>query len=892
MAAPPNFPAGGAAHLAALAPAPQAVAAQVTVTRVAGFGTDARAILAASRVVKAVEHIFPFDTTSTGDKVLPGWAWHQLALPGCRVNGSAQAQARFAAASPITSVLSDAAIGAALTCLDKYGAFAEVLKPAELMSALKTAVQRAVEAGDVAGLQLDVSSLDDTEAFTQAPVAAQAAVAARAAVPARAAVRGGRGRRAQPARVAAPAVAAVAAVAAQPGWTGPSGMQFLIHTSWTSFEEEGATLPFQRLSSLLRFLGGGTRNSERQAVASDARLAAERLRGSLVKQMVAETPSDSLLARGLPALLTSFAQFPPAFTLVSMERASILAELIDLCRYFTSGADGRAEIERRRLDVALATSPTLSKIMALFSSSSERLRVYDRLAPALLGASKARALPSTVLPALEPKVLKLEHVVQVALDQEKDGDALVEALVADEEREVGSGTTTSDAQDGFLAERGTVSTIARKNAFRDKSYLDLEALISEFDLALAENQVEALAETFASGVTIAIRMIVTQSMELRSASPLLAKLATCLPELLTCISRAQAFDVIEGKVPDEAIEWRWTLEALKLFCKGRFAEIEWLNGKSGALGLKQVKTGNETNAVPDTEKYVVEAALEEMRVFGHQTCVGFGYSAKPTSGFTFESFCDFQTRFVKFARSLGDTECQEMLSFASTQFHAALVYAGELFTSTILAPEPKDAALDYFLPAGCAYELNLNARREVVKPIAAIRRALPGFMPVAKATTLPGATAPSGGPSIQKPKEKEKGAKGQGKDKGGADKRKLDGPGGKSFYAVWLSNSLLMLGGGRVFDIDAIAKEYKLDKDKLCWPTLLTTLADPMEICSNSDKAEHASMTAAAHVHPTNWDLDKVNKKHGRPPTAAEKKKATFVGNRKGTFTGGKKKKK
>ena len=162
-------------------------------------------------------------------------------------------------------------------------------------------------------------------------------------------------------------------------------------------------------------------------------MAAEQLGGALRKLVAADAPSDALLARRLPHLLDMFTQFPAHFLSGSMSRETVLEELSDLCLYLSASPDMKAQIERRHLQHALVSAPSLAPVLCLFDQPSARVGAFDRLAKCFLSSGLARGLPSQILPVLDRCMAARKPVIDAALALHSDGDAIIQALVAEAE---------------------------------------------------------------------------------------------------------------------------------------------------------------------------------------------------------------------------------------------------------------------------------------------------------------------------------------------------------------------------------------------------------------------------------------------------------------------------
>jgi hypothetical protein len=151
------------------------------------------------------------------------------------------------------------------------------------------------------------------------------------------------------------------------------------------------------------------------------------------------------------------------------------------------------------------------------------------------------------------------------------------------------------------------------------------------------------------------------------------------------------------------------------------------------------------------------------------------------------------------------------------------------------------------------------------KPILDVRRAFNGFFS-ASSIVVPGTTPPTSasaaGPSVSvagrlgvvnKPNAT---SAGKGKGKAGDNKRSIsasttsDSPGAKAKLATYLDGGKLLFLAGWVFDVEAIAKNYKVKRTDYRWPVLLSSKPGALALSLCPDPAKHGDLKDAAHRCP------------------------------------------
>tara|TARA_B110000027_G_C16026280_1_gene258722 strand:+ start:71 stop:511 length:441 start_codon:yes stop_codon:yes gene_type:complete len=109
------------------------------------------------------------------------------------------------------------------------------------------------------------------------------------------------------------------------------------------------------------------------------------------------------------------------------------------------------------------------------------------------------------------------------------------------------------------------------------------------------------------------------------------------------------------------------------------------------------------------------------------------------------------------------------------------------------------------------------------------------------------------------------------------DKSKPKPPGALKGVADWTDDTHLRLGA-RIYDVDGIAKRYKLAIEDVCWPVQLSSKpgADALALCPNWGKPGHTSQKSEAHVRCKNWNAVTIEKEH-----SVKAAKADYKANRK-----------
>ena len=778
-----------------------------------------------------------------------GWGLHAALLPICTLDATSAALDGMGA---LTHELTSAALSRVVAALAPAGAFSGVSHDVEALKASVIAARERMD--DTNALVLSAADFREAEAFDE---------------PARGAVSAARGGRRGHGSSGA---AAPATAQPQPG---PPELVFLHRASLASFgalADTGGLL--QPLGYLYELLGPRSTRAIRSDPLSGLRTSAELLRASLTQHTRVTAPTDALLAGRVAPFLAQIA-LPTVLRSGSSDRRAVQSDFIDACAYWHGTAAEAARVAERRIVHAGRTHATLGRLLAAASSSHERVEQAARLAAALCPAALASAPLPTRLAALEAKLSGRSLLIDQAVGQRRSLPEIVQ-LIVDESEATGEGVTVASAAgaaDPVVAGTGSLRGAALERALHEGAFVQLADEAEQIDLTTGEGQLELLERAFGSGSIIVTRYLTTLAASLRTKHALFGQLELAASERRAYFSRCQVMDAESGEVPDLMREWEWSESAMSHLFAGNFHLIDWANEPSGFLGPHNLGSSVPLSAVPNGQLYTVQSVLEGIRGFGHRTFVALGYSADPSSrGYSFEALCDSQISFVKHAWEFGDAERGALLTFADEQFRAALEKAGELYRRQVMSAEPRDAALDAFLPVGCAYERNLHAKRANAAPIVSVRRAFPHLVPSAKPRFLPGVTPASGHGGGRGDSERSKG-KSQGASSSGASN--AERPGAKAHLAQQLPDNTLLLGG-RVYDLPAIAQSINVGVADRCWPVVLSSKPGEaaLALCPCPQSDGHRSMNGKMHARPEGWSITDVTSRFSKPATAAQLKRA------------------
>ena len=675
-------------------------------------------------------------------------------------------------------------------------------------------------------------------------------------------------------------------------------LAFLTHTSLGALlraDDDASDEAFQphALARALSIFGSKDNAVEREDESSVVSVSAQRVQGILSQMLHVPDPSAPTLASKFVTCMGSL-KLPPPFFLHAFSPATLLHEFERAFDYNHGTASEASAIERACILRVGRIHSALIPIVKRFANASPAAVQLERLAAELLPANIASANLLVRLASLDEILIRPAWSAAVThhtnAKPDISGEDLVTALVNSQAELSGSAagvfgsgsglgsSSSSDPSDLLLGNAPSYGSV-REQSIGDALRAE-EAMAALFPTEPLTG-VKRVNSLMRSGSVLLTRAMFLQESWLLNKTPALGFCSLESPNLCPHMAAVLTEDENE-EIPDRLQSYVYPKSQLDIDRTPAWSKCRLLEGQ---MEIQRLLRGVSYRPVVEKERYILESALRMQSEYGGRRCYALGLSLSPQSGLSFPDCVDKQIMAVNFAHTLPATECQEWLSFLSSNFATNCLDAGGQHYHAKLRsarPDHPDSQLDEFLPYDNLFVRNIDARLKRAEPLADLRAAFPTLLSSAP-ISLPGSSAshhqPTGdhaGKDKGKATGKDQSGKSKGKGKEGKDAKA--GPGDKSGWGYFIDTDHLWLCG-MVFDVKKIAAHYKVTKPAdLCWPVLLTKKAgnDALQLCP--EHKTHGGLNSKSHKRPANFDLSHIYKNYTRKPSDAENAHAGWVG--------------
>ena len=777
---------------------------------------------------------------------------------GGRIAPTIAARSAWLNANPLTSRITLDAIGQQAYALNSLGALTTNHTDSELYR--KGLVELLSTQPDLSSLELDEDAIEEPSPFDD-PGGLVAVVAGRGA---------GGGRRA--------VAGAVAPAAAAPPNPGPPELKWLTLARTTDLVDGGATLPLERLLRLWTLLPGRCEDAERRDTRSLLRATAEELHSGVCSTSSIDKPSDARLGRSLRPFCETALIFPlPRFRLDALNLDTVAVELSDAIAYAQGSASDGARALARRLMFGKREYGDMCTLLCELASPEERVVQLERLSTLACPGRHAQALHLR-LTEINLYVRERAALVTTGRNAGKTGEALFDLLVADAQT-TGTDHVTLVGQHGASESGGGGSRRLSAHALQmalqgDDAFLQAADQIAAQDTSSAAGRRKVLELATGAGCVI-FQQTMDRSEGLKQRAPALDALVSCLAESSNYFGQRQASDS-SGAVDPLAQEWQMHQSQVKLLCHGKISQMQLINPPHGVIGLLNLTASEPYEPVPEAQLYITDSVLEVLGPFMHNTLVAWAGAgvARSTSGYTFLTLCEAQREYVRWIHKQGDQVQAELLPHADKNFRQALERIDLELRVVLDSAEPHKAVFGHLLCFGESFDQAIAAKKEGLKPLITIHRALPGLIAKSAPRSLPG---------VELGKRAHAGGDGQRDERGkGRKEQELKGaakPGSKAKVGTWLDDDTLKLGGDK-FNVTAYAAKLGLSGEQtaqLCWPVLCSRQGKnaALVFCPHANEPGHKGADDKAHRRPKGFDLTSFLRdfgEEGKSPPAKGKK--------------------
>ena len=767
--------------------------------------------------------------------------------------------------------------------MDALGVYDKVYRTTEVfIEAAELAVQRAPVPSP---FEMSAGSLVETTTFLNGGAPAVAAVLGQPAVPAiRAvpAVRAGRGRaavRAVRAQAAQPAIAAVAGRLAVP----PSGPDEL---RWFHLVRVGHRLDRAHSLPLLRLWQLGLVLTDRLSVAArnDATSRTRDVLGILEQHLRADlgaAAEPGSIARHFQRSADRLFTLPDELRSFSFRTDVAELEFLDDLKY---GGDQATKdgVVAGRLEFIGAAFPTLHEVLSRCGSRAAKVATINRLVVVLSSAEQKQPLFSKLDPLdvfLSARSQFLTQCWNKGLPLEGPDGVISLTLRETEEwresKDVDGKNAQSLNDDDLLGGGTTIYTESalRRALIEDELFVKAAEEILALDLTLPDAKKEAVEIASLAKCTI-FQIFFGHPKRLLKRHPVFTALHGCFESLPTLFGQAQATLPPEegGGIAKTQENWTYDAEQCILAYRATVTSLYLFDMPYGSHALHNLTLAQTLDAAPAHLRYVLKSALELIGPFAQATFVTAGWAAIATDGYTMKTLFERQLAHVKWIEGLALEVQGDLRVHAQANFEAGLRLTQSHMQRLLDSPEPSQVKLSCVLPFGTSFDKALKEKVDAGLPLVGLQKAFPGLLSAAATRPFPGTESSS----ASKPAASGGGDRGQPK---AEDKTKKPGatpPGSRADLASWEDDTHMRMGP-LIYDVEAIAKEYKLTVADMCWPVLLTVKkgAESLCACAQWGKPGHTALTSSAHQKPKKWNVDTIEKKFTtKAPSVGGKRKA------------------
>lgn len=538
-------------------------------------------------------------------------------------------------------------------------------------------------------------------------------------------------------------------------------------------------------------------------------------------------------------------------------------------------------------------APTFySKIALLAKDNSEAMQHLDRLYLTLQASQRIAVPPFTVITAklscveeaLAPRVAALDEFAQ---RPNATAHSVVEAFLAERASANPNAVLPMAAGADGQAESengGEPDASAVYRAIALEPFRKMAATVLGADLASKLGRLNAIAAGFDGGCVLSVRMLCEGGRHLSLKHPALARLfdlRSHLVEYFTWCLTADAEGVIPSRLRDYSIAGplggagvssnsKANTPLLTKLLKFELDSIDWLGSPGGLLDLKAARDGGKSSAKsthPD-DIYTVPEAVTGIGEFIHQLLVAMGASKHTAIGYTFQSWTRLYVDHLERARKLRTKalrldhldRCHDYFLMALRHFGQQLkarVYCAQPDLKTITGPliTDDDDPVASIKQWESNHEASLNLLHDFRGMFSAGGDAEGSSDDLLDIWTLPRRSErrdshANATRAVDKSREKNRGGnkrQREEEDDGGVFTPTT--PGSATWAHLWLSGGAELLISGRVWHIDNLAAKFKVTKNAVCWPVLLSARFGDNKLahCEHVGKAGHSSLTSAAH---------------------------------------------
>ena len=669
--------------------------------------------------------------------------------------------------------------------------------------------------------------------------------------------------------VGRPAVPAVAAVAAVPA-SGPAELAWWSHVRIGDSLDRTHPLPFRSMVARGMIALDRCSALARSDPASRVRVVSSYLLPHLatsmgLKDVMLSSASAISVARHFRHFHPRLRALPDELRSGSFDPDVLEAEMIDDLSFMGTEAQ-QDSVTAGRLEHVQEHFPSLFTFLSHSSNGAGKVAVLQRLSGVLSEAATRLALFPR-LSLLDVFLASHSSFITQCLNKGiplEGADGLVSLLQTEHDDWKASNLTTgaaAPAADDSLGGSGRSGRALTEPALKrclieDADFVKTAEEILELDATKQEDRVKALELACLSRCMI-FQIFFENPGRVLHRHLVFHFLYKCQDDFGELLGASQRTSLVSNTVDPLQESWTSSVAFMKPLLAANWTALSHLliNGEDGALALFNMAVSEPFSEVPFDQCFTVESVLETLIPFARATAITVGWNAVSTTGYTLASFFERQLRHIKWIRGMGSNEVDALLVKAQANcvkgLALATIQSGRLFGD----PEPSGVVMDCILNFGSDFDVSMDAETKGYAPLIAVRRAFPHLLPASSPRSLPGVALPGPSKSPGKPPKDTSGTT------GGSTAPK---PGSKKGLASWPDDFKWDLQlGSFLFDCEAVANEYNLDVNEVCWPVMLTSKDDDarMSVCPCPKAPGHSSVRDSAHARPKGFNIFAVSKK-------------------------------
>lgn len=568
------------------------------------------------------------------------------------------------------------------------------------------------------------------------------------------------------------------------------------------------------------------------------------------------------------------------------------------------------------LVLAFGRMPTLRTfVLDKCAQGAEAYGLISQLKAALLPEESRKLELSTVTQQLEEALAARHALLQENANRPGATASTIVAALLKERSMLASATgKSSDSAGvsyGLEGDMPLPSVSASEAAIlKSSEFRAICTALASIDVSTLDGAREALLSGFNGKCVVAVRTLCSTARmgdPIAKRHPTLGILNGLRSARIDYFNFSLRVNVTTQQVPFRMTKYHFatvhSTDLLDAFLRFDFDQMDWIAAPHGLQGYRQYSNGWIAPIVTDSRDYFCQPELmREFGKFGDRLFRALGCTVTSAiDGFTFDKLCDFFAEHLSMARRLVTLEEQyAWLQNAVNNFKAALIQIGTSLREKVYSADPASVVLtEVLLPrsAECIQacllaeeqlEIGTDQRQNLAHVFT-----IPSSSQTPVSDSLPLLSQRAVKGKTQRPKEFSEPTKGPAKK---AKAKAAVAPAAPAHYETesaaepgslvhswtYTSDRKYLLISGRVWNVEALAKHLKVQRNAVCWPFLLAygSHKNRPARCDQWGKPGHKTSDDSAHKipgYPRGLDLAALTPKFSRLASAHDKEVAKVI---------------